>query len=447
MSDQDGKGSLVCVGVGMTLGSDLTPLSRSYIDQSDVVFTALSNGIVELWVAKMHRDVRSLQSHYQEGRSRLETYRRMVESILTEVRAGKRVCAAFYGHPGVFAVVAHRSIAQARAEGYVAHMEPGISAEDYLYADLGIDPGKVGCQHYEAGQLMLYRRTIDPSAYLVLWQVGVAGDRSFSRFSTPAPYRRLLVELLSKDYPLDHEVIVYVAATLPIESPRIQRMKLEELPEANLDMHVTLVVPPSKEMEPNVEMRERLAMLDATQFEVTGLPDTERLSFRALSPADEELYFSLYANERVMQFIPLPRTPADIAARFTRALESTRSPEFKQRVIVVTEKATARAVGILSIAPRQTEDDSAEGGVMLLPSAQARGYVPECLTALIGYAFSKFPLKSIYAQTQEGNVPITRHLAKLGFTTVEPVGRGQNDGLILWRLTRESMIDPTSAKA
>jgi hypothetical protein len=32
-----GSGSLVCVGIGMTLGSHITPLARSYIETSDVV--------------------------------------------------------------------------------------------------------------------------------------------------------------------------------------------------------------------------------------------------------------------------------------------------------------------------------------------------------------------------------------------------------------------------
>lgn len=121
---------------------------------------------------------------YREGKSRSETYQQMVEAMLSEVRAGKRVCGAFYGHPGVFALPTHRAIQIARREGFSAHMEPGVSAEDCLYADLGIDPGKYGCQHYEASQFMLYRRRIDTSAYLVLWQVGVAGDQSFARFST-----------------------------------------------------------------------------------------------------------------------------------------------------------------------------------------------------------------------------------------------------------------------
>src|SRR6201996_5708896 len=160
------RGSLVCVGVGITLGSHITPLARSYIEKADVVFTALSDGIIELWLAGMNSDVRSLQPLYKEGMSRSETYRQMVDTMMLEVRAGKRVCGAFYGHPGVFALPPHKAIERARQEGFSAHMEPGISAEDCLYADLGIDPGRVGCQHLEASQFMLYERVIDPAGYL-----------------------------------------------------------------------------------------------------------------------------------------------------------------------------------------------------------------------------------------------------------------------------------------
>jgi siroheme synthase len=259
----DRKGSLVCVGVGMTLGSHITPLARSYIEKADVVFTALSDGVIELWLAKMNADVRSLQPLYKEGKPRTETYRQMVEVMLTEVRAGKQVCGAFYGHPGVFAWPPHKAIEIARAEGYPAHMEPGVSAEDCLYADIGFDPGRYGCQHFETSQLMFNRRRIDPSAYLILWQIGVAGDQSFARFSTGAQYRKLLVELLEPDYDLSHEVIVYRAATLPIHQPRIDRMPLGSLPDADIDMHATLVIPPSRPLEPNMEIRERLSALDA----------------------------------------------------------------------------------------------------------------------------------------------------------------------------------------
>ena len=256
-------GSLACVGLGMTLGAHISPRSRSHIEQADVVFAAVSDPLVELWLQQMHPDVRSLQPLYADGKSRHDTYREMVEQMLAPVRAGRTVCGAFYGHPGVFAQAPHEAIAIARSEGYSAVMEPGISAEDCLYADLGIDPGKTGCQHYEASQLMFYRRRIDPSATLVLWQVGLAGDRSLRRFATGPAHRQLLVELLAEDYPLDHPCTLYEAATLPFARPRIESIALRDLPGAALGMASTLVLPPSQPMRPNPAMLLRIAEIES----------------------------------------------------------------------------------------------------------------------------------------------------------------------------------------
>jgi len=246
----------------MTLGSHIGPLARSYIENADVVFVAVSDAVVELWIKQMNRDVRSLQPYYREGKSRADTYNQMVEAMLAEVRAGKNVCGAFYGHPGVFALPPHEAIRIARSEGYHAHMEPGISAEDCLYADLGIDPGAYGCQHFEASQLLFFKRRIDPTAYLVLWQAGVVGDQSLTRFSTGADYRRLLVEVLARDYPLDHEVVVYRAATLAIQQPRMERVALAALSEASVELPDTLVIPPARPLEINEGMLKRLAALE-----------------------------------------------------------------------------------------------------------------------------------------------------------------------------------------
>ncbi|MGA9333576.1 MAG: SAM-dependent methyltransferase [Rudaea sp.] len=256
------NGSLACVGIGMTLGSHLSPLARSYIEQADVVFMAVSDGIVEKWLETMNADVRSLQPLYAEGKSRIKTYREMVNAMMTQVRGGKKVCAAFYGHPGVFAWAPHEAIRIARKEGFVAHMEPGISAEDCLYADLGIDPGALGCQHYEASQLLYYKRRIDPGAYLVLWQVGAVGDRARARIATDNAYRQLLVDRLARDYPLNHKVIIYRAATLPIHQPRAERIALGKLATARIEVPDTLVIPPTQKLEADTKMLQRLEKLD-----------------------------------------------------------------------------------------------------------------------------------------------------------------------------------------
>lgn len=264
----ESKGSFVAVGLGMMLGAHLSPRSRSEIEQADAVFALVSDAIVELWLQRMRPDLRSLQPYYAEGKRRTDSYREMIDAMMAEARAGRRVCGVFYGHPGVFAQVPHHAVARARAEGFEAEMQPGISAEDCLYADLGVDPATYGCQHYEASQLLFFRRRLDPSAYLVIWQIGLTGDRSLARYSTGPAYRRLLVErLIEAGYPPEHEVVVYEAATLPILTPRIDRMPLTALVEADLRLQSTLAVPPAQPMVRDEAMLARIAAIDGVADE------------------------------------------------------------------------------------------------------------------------------------------------------------------------------------
>ena len=258
------KGSLVNVGLGMTLGSHITPLSRHFIEQADVVYVAASNQLVEEWVQTMNSNVISLQPMYEVGKSRKETYQEMTEIIMQSVRAGKQVCGAFYGHPGVFALPPHETIRIAKAEGYQAHMEPGISAEDCLFADLGIDPGSYGCAHYEANNFMFNQTKFDSSAYLILWQVGIAGDRSLKVFDTSVEAKQLLVDALLETYEPDHEVIVYECAVLPIEQPRIETVQLKKLNTVPLLMKSTLVIPPQHKKLKHIDRINCLLRLNET---------------------------------------------------------------------------------------------------------------------------------------------------------------------------------------
>lgn len=265
------RGKLACVGLGMTLGSHLTPLARSYIEQADAVFAAVSSRLVEQWLDRLHADVRSLQPYYGNGdKPRITTYQEWVAVMLAEVRQGRSVCAVFYGHPGVFAWSPHEAIRQARREGYAAHMEPGISAADCLYADLGIDPGDHGCQHIEASLLLYRRRRIDTCGYLVLWQVGLVGDLSLKRFATGPDYRRVLVDRLAEDYPRDHPIIVYRGATLPTHEPLIRHARLLDLPDMEVRADDTVVLPPAQSAEPDTAMLERLAALATGSTEPTA---------------------------------------------------------------------------------------------------------------------------------------------------------------------------------
>ncbi|TAA47966.1 hypothetical protein EXY25_01600 [Corallincola spongiicola] len=257
-------GQLSVVGTGMMLGAHITPIAKSYVEEADIVFASVSHSATETWLSSLNSNFVSLQQHYGEGRSREDTYQLMVNTVLEAVRLGKRVCAAFYGHPGVFAWAPHELVRVAKADNLNVVFEPGISAEDCLYTDLGIDPGEVGCQHFAASQFMYHQRRVDSSAYLVIWQPAMAGDLAMTRFEPDTRYIALLAELLMETYPADHQVLLYEAATLPFADPRADRVHLGELASAEMAMHTTLVIPPSEKLKRNHKMIERIKAIAGT---------------------------------------------------------------------------------------------------------------------------------------------------------------------------------------
>lgn len=220
-------------------------LARSHIENADVVFMGIMNKVGENVVKKLNPHCISLDDLYQEGKSRALTYRQMSDRIVEAVKAGHKVCAAFYGHPGVFVNPSHDAIARVRELGLEAEMLPGISAEDCLIADLGIDPARFGCQSYEATQFLFRDYLIDPFMTQIIWQVGLAGEATLSVLNAghSQPGLALLTDILREYYPDDHELILYEAATLPLFDATIERFPLSALPDAQPGLISTLVIP------------------------------------------------------------------------------------------------------------------------------------------------------------------------------------------------------------
>lgn len=251
-------GSLTVVGTGIQLATQLTPEARSAIEEADEFLFLASEPAAMLWLSELNPRSRSLHIHYRDGVDRVETYEGMVEEILTAVRGGAKVCAAFYGHPGVFVTPSHEAIRRVRNEGFAARMLPAVSALDCLFADLGVDPAGTGFQCYEATDFLLRGRIPDVAAAFVLLQIGTIGTRD----ATPRPRPQslaLLLGHLTRFYPPAHEVIVYEASPYPVAAASIERTPLEGLATVRLTAASTLYVPPSAPAEPDAELAEKLS--------------------------------------------------------------------------------------------------------------------------------------------------------------------------------------------
>jgi hypothetical protein len=149
-------------------------------------------------------------------------------------------------------------VRRARAEGFEARMLAGVSAEDCLFADLGLDPAQRGCQSYEVTDFLLRPRIFDPRILLLFWQVGVIGETSIGDGAPRASRVQVLIETLLVHYPPDHEVIVYEAAVYAVCEPRILHVPLHSLASATIGPMATLVVPPYGELWDDPTMAQRL---------------------------------------------------------------------------------------------------------------------------------------------------------------------------------------------
>lgn len=252
---------LIVIGSGIQLGRHIADRAIDELRIADDAL-ALVDPPTLSWLLGLRPDIVNLGSCYAADRDRRDSYAEMEQSILEPLSRGRRVCAVFYGHPGVHAQVPHAVIASARAAGIPAHMEPGISAEDCLYADLGLDPGRHGVQSFEATRFMVREHAIDPSLLLLLWQPAVAGRLDCTGFEPCRDRLALLVEKLRRCYPADAPVILYEAARLAIEPFRADRIMLSELPDASIREHTTLVLPPIRQAPADETMVARIREIE-----------------------------------------------------------------------------------------------------------------------------------------------------------------------------------------
>lgn len=256
------RGKLVVVGTGLRTVGHMTVEAISWIRMADRVVYVVGDPVAEDMIAALNPNVESLQTLYSSSRKRIDTYNAMIERVMALLHEGQTVCAVFYGHPGVFVYPSHEAIKQARAEGYSAIMLPGISAEDCLFADIGVDPATTGCSSYEATDYLFNQRPTDPASALVLWQIGILGNEGYSpmgRYDTPL--MPLLIGKLSQYFAPNHQVAVYEAAVQFGCKPRISWIPITGLATVELSAASTLYIPPGSPTRPDPRMHAQAAAM------------------------------------------------------------------------------------------------------------------------------------------------------------------------------------------
>ena len=255
----DGSGTLTVVGTGLRVGGQWTPEAEAQLQDADRLFTLGLDPVTRWWLSSQHTDVSSLAREFAPGTPREASKRRSVRRVLDSARGGARTCLVLYGHPGVFADLGHAAVRGAREAGLEARMLPGISAEDSLIADLGVDPAR-GRQCFEATDFLL-RRSVDPSLDLVLWQIGAIGTTITAAGELwNRAGLEYLVEVLGRHYPADHRVCLYEATFSALCDAKILHLPLKELPTAPVTIVSTLYIPAAREQAINEDAALRLGL-------------------------------------------------------------------------------------------------------------------------------------------------------------------------------------------
>jgi precorrin-2 methylase len=254
------KNQLVIVGSGINGANHLTSEAIAHIKNADKVLYCVADLVVERHLLYLNRNAEDLYVLYGDAKPRRQTYEEMASRMLESVRQHERVCAVFYGHPGIFVWPSFKAIQCARKQGYLAYMLPAVSALDCLFADVGFDPSRHSCQIIEATDLLVRSRKPDITAAVVIFQVGCVGDLGW--YSKGYDHRNVpvLEEYLISHYGPDYEVVLYEAAQYPVCKATVQKVKLSALSQARVSGITTLYIPP-KELPPTRgEMLTRLGL-------------------------------------------------------------------------------------------------------------------------------------------------------------------------------------------
>lgn len=152
---------------------------------------------------------------YAEGRTRVEAYEYMAARVLEAALRNPPVVFAIQGHPLVFCQPPFLIENLAKLFGLDVKICAGISAIDTIAIDLGFDPCTEGLQLYEATDLLLRERPLQPDVPALIWQVGTVESRLHTAKASSADRFLRFQQYLLKFYPVEHPLIAVYSSPFP----------------------------------------------------------------------------------------------------------------------------------------------------------------------------------------------------------------------------------------
>jgi ribosomal-protein-alanine N-acetyltransferase len=162
--------------------------------------------------------------------------------------------------------------------------------------------------------------------------------------------------------------------------------------------------------------------------------ETERLVVRTYTENDQENFFLLNGNSRVMRWIRPVKTREESDQFLLETLAKIETDPDLGRW-AVEEKTGGKFVGSFAIIPVENSE-RIQLGYALLPQHWGKGFATELTRKGLHYVFAKTKLSVIYALTEMPNISSQKVLIKTGFIESGIVTEGKKE-LVQFSMTRE----------
>ena len=237
---------LTIVGTGIKTYSHITKEAEGIIKAADAVFYLLNEPLSKEWISQLNANAISIDDLYSSTCNREENYHLIADRVIDSFSEYKNIAYVTYGHPTIFSTPSAFLVEKCKQLSINVVALPAISADLCLFADLLIDPSKLGWQSYECSHFIANVTDYNKYAHLILWQIGAIAEQGLVKHeaNNPIEHLKLLSKKLLLNYPEQHECVIYEAAAYASSGYYERKVTIKELMNEKVSPISSLYIPP-----------------------------------------------------------------------------------------------------------------------------------------------------------------------------------------------------------